>query len=174
MAASLSDSGNIPVEDIKKSLILSELSYYHPEEFKLGLTKQRIIYSDDAFEFINNEQHSTQLYTFISYDVCYVVFRGSQEPLDFLSDSRMGYTNMNVGEGVKVHKGFLMQYEPVKEELHTFLDSHAEEYASIVFTGHSLGAALATLASVSYVDHQRVLEWQQKVVKLYNFGSPRY
>jgi len=68
------------------------------------------------------------------------------------------------GEG-KVHKGFKGQLDVVWEEVPTELNSMD---VAVFYTGHSLGAALATLAAA-----RRFLEGGTPPAALYSFGSPR-
>jgi hypothetical protein len=63
----------------------------------------------------------------------------------------------------KVHKGFLAALEQIWEELAQYLTSIHQAPRTLWMTGHSLGAALATLAADRY----------KQVQGLYTFGSPR-
>lgn len=63
----------------------------------------------------------------------------------------------------KVHKGFLAALEEIWEDLEQYLASIHGSSRTLWMAGHSLGAALATLAADRY----------KKVQGLYTFGSPR-
>ena len=65
--------------------------------------------------------------------------------------------------GGRVHKGFNNALDEVWEELLDYIKSIHTSSCSLWLTGHSLGAALATLAADRYGDVQG----------LYTFGSPR-
>ena len=71
--------------------------------------------------------------------------------------------------GGKVHKGFKTAldnvWNEVSAEIHTQQQTHSRP---LWITGHSLGAALATIAAA-----RLALNEQQAVQGLYNFGSPR-
>jgi pimeloyl-ACP methyl ester carboxylesterase len=66
-------------------------------------------------------------------------------------------------KGGKVHRGFRKALDEVWEELHAYLAQLKRGGRRIWMTGHSLGAALATLAA----------DLHGEVQGLYTFGSPR-
>lgn len=72
----------------------------------------------------------------------------------------------------KVHAGFYEQYHTIKDiiyqKIHTYLET--EENPVIIFTGHSLGGALATIgaACMSIIFKHRNVN-----VKCYTYGSPK-
>jgi pimeloyl-ACP methyl ester carboxylesterase len=67
------------------------------------------------------------------------------------------------GKKGKVHKGFSDALDEVWQDLHVYVKGLQNEGRTVWITGHSLGAALATLAAYRYEDVQG----------LYTFGSPR-
>lgn len=130
--------------------------------------------------------------------VAYVVFRGTQNNDEWLQDfninqsiysqvkladtlpsvamlsriqSRSGVLrDTNVPDNILVHEGFMNAYSKVKNDLISALIK--EKPATIVVTGHSLGAALSTLAAVDIASTQDILASSSNLV-LYNFASPR-
>lgn len=97
--------------------------------------------------------------------ITYVVFRGTESRLeDLLSDLnafQTGWKDLHDKSSGRVHQGFLKAYETIRPELARLL---AGRQGRIVFTGHSLGAAIATLAAADHLD---------KAAELYTYGSPR-
>jgi hypothetical protein len=88
-----------------------------------------------------------------------VVFRGTDaaDPTDLADDGKL--LQREWPQGGLVHRGFAEALDPILPDLDSALD---ESHGRILFTGHSLGAAMATLlASVKRPDF------------LYTFGSPR-
>lgn len=90
-----------------------------------------------------------------------VAFRGT-EPGDIADLA----TNINVRpvpwpNGGNVHAGFAAAFESVRAGIETWIDRHTT-MAALTVTGHSLGAALATLA---------MSRWQAR--RLVTFGCPR-
>jgi triacylglycerol lipase len=87
-----------------------------------------------------------------------LVFRGTEStPKDFIADIRIG-TKVTLDDGVQVHQGFA-------DAIASVWDDIGEELAAIrcptFYTGHSLGAALATLAAA-----------RRPPQAVYTFGSP--
>lgn len=119
---------------------------------------------------------STQCFAVPFESFVLVSFRGTefrtQAPLDFRNIVDDLITNLKItpvpsDHGGKVRKGFKQALDEIWDQpsrqqgLRAFLDSHGGK-RPIWFTGHSLGAALATIASDRY-GHAR---------GLYTFGSP--
>ena len=98
----------------------------------------------------------------------YVVFRGTESLDDWFSDlsvEQVSYED-ECGCPGKVHAGFWNLYKqtPVEDRLPNLLGRILEHGETIVVTGHSLGAALATLA-----EH----DCPSKYTTTYTFASPR-
>ena len=87
-----------------------------------------------------------------------LVFRGteSQEFTDLATDAQAWLINWE--RGGKVHRGFAEALQPVWPTVQGLLE-HCE--STLVYTGHSLGAALATVAAS-----------KEPPMELYTFGSP--
>ena len=97
----------------------------------------------------------------------YVVYRGTQSTQDWIDDFQ--FKKINYDElSCQVHKGFYEGEQSVITEVLTEVYNLHELYPTyrIVVTGHSLGAALATLTAYDIV--QSGLN-----VQLINFGCPR-
>lgn len=67
-----------------------------------------------------------------------------------------------------VHAGFLDQFKSIKGKLQEALEGLT--YTRIVFCGHSLGGALAIIASYWYATQRFSF---RKDIRVYTFGSPR-
>jgi hypothetical protein len=119
------------------------------------------------------DQRSTQCFVASNRDVAVVAFRGSEvwkrrdqqgEPVaiaDFMTNVDFWLTDWT--GGARVHRGFKNALEEVWGELFPYLRALQGRGCRIWMTGHSLGAALATLAADRYGEVQGV----------YTFGSPR-
>lgn len=108
-------------------------------------------------------------------DCLLVSFRGTSELRDVVSDLNAIRRVMDiVHERPYVHWGFYNQFMEIKSQL----DSQIEQYYisntnspkkhTIIFSGHSLGGALATIAAVYYAK-----KYPNYKVHCVTFGSPR-
>jgi len=83
-----------------------------------------------------------------------VVFRGTLNPMELLTDIDFLQTSYdmhpNAPESAAVHHGFLTAYKAIGSDLLSRLQALVKTYPnfSVVFTGHSLGGSLATLAAL--------------------------
>lgn len=91
-----------------------------------------------------------------------LVFRGTQRNIgDVHTDIKADL--VTAPGGGRIHRGFLEAFEHVREEINAALERH--EGSPVYITGHSLGGALALIAT-------RYLE-QQGTGACYTFGGPR-
>jgi hypothetical protein len=97
-----------------------------------------------------------------------VAFRGTEpnKPEDLLADLAARAVPCTFAPG-RVHRGFLAAYEAVRRPLRAVLDP-LPAGTRVVFAGHSLGAAVATLAAADHAGLRGSAGCQ-----LVTFGSPR-
>ena len=150
----------------------SKLAYANPAKISEVVQSWGL----DQFEFVDGTRTNTQAFIAANRDVIFVAFRGTEGKLrDWLTDSKIKQVD-------NVHRGFKKAVDevlPVIEvAIHRFIGERltvaeaAEspenpQVPSIWYTGHSLGAALATL-TVAYMRQQGL-----PVDGLYTFGQPR-
>lgn len=91
-----------------------------------------------------------------------LAFRGTeQKSRDITTDLKFGKIMLG-GTSIEVHRGFNQALDSVWQQIEAELDGLT---CPVFFTGHSLGAALATLAAGRRLRHPPQA--------LYTFGSPR-
>lgn len=112
---------------------------------------------------------TTHCYVASNDNFVIVAFRGTEHRGDsesVLADitTDCGILMISTGRGGSVHRGFKWALDEVWEKnLLPYIRSKDDGHRTIWFTGHSLGAALATVAADRYAN----------VRGLYTFGSPR-
>eukprot|EP01132_Coremiostelium_polycephalum_P003742 gene3742-4661_t len=114
---------------------------------------------------------TTQAYVGYTDDTLYVVFRGSKELNNWVSNLKLILVNYSLCKNCVVHAGFLECWNSAKNEIKDTITSALKECTDctkIVITGHSLGGAISTLCSIE------VSKWFPELsVESYTFGSPR-
>ena len=121
-------------------------------------------------------QNDCQVYTCKYKDSLVFAFRGTESFRDVLSDLNMFRTHLSIPKvdlqcSPKVHSGFLTQFNTVKDEMSAEIQLYREKPQNdnhLIFTGHSLGGALATISTVYYG-----LQYPDMNITCITFGSPR-
>lgn len=128
-----------------------------PNGFQLVLSfKAKSIYEEEWFGFI------------LESDQCAVIsFRGTQSDPDWIADANIGQTVYPYAEAGNVHKGFLTIYESCRDTIMEALKA-VPSHKQLLITGHSLGAALATLCAL---DLYKNTDFPPPL--MYTFGGPR-
>jgi triacylglycerol lipase len=113
------------------------------------------------------DRRGTQGFLAGSDEMILVAFRGTEPAKlkDWMTDADVDPVGFLGG---KVHAGFLRALRGIWDDLNAAIDTLQRRSQSLWITGHSLGAALATLATARFR-----LESGTPVHGLYTFGSPR-
>ena len=119
-------------------------------------------------QIFNSDATDTQAFLAANADFAVLAFRGTEvkKKKDVLTDLRA--TQIAAIEG-GVHKGFQSAYDSVKEEIEKGLGT-LDPKLPIYITGHSLGAALATVATQNLDVGSK---FRDRIAACYTFGSPR-
>lgn len=127
----------------------------------------------DFFKFFDGKKTGTQGFLASNADIILLAFRGTEATKikDVGADAKIRMkpelTDV-VAEG-KAHRGFQEALDDVWQDVLAEVRAQQQSKARPLWvTGHSLGAALATMATA-----RLALAEQQAVQGLYNFGSPR-
>ncbi|PYH99491.1 alpha/beta-hydrolase [Aspergillus ellipticus CBS 707.79] len=98
-----------------------------------------------------------------------LAFRGSSDLSNWIANIDADLVDASdLCTGCEVHSGWWKTWETVASTITSYIESAATSYPDydIVFTGHSLGAALAAIAAT-------VLRDAGYTIDLYDFGQPR-
>lgn len=121
---------------------------------------------------LENDPTNTFGYVGVRGTTVEVVFRGTQPSslANWISD--FDFAHMKPYADIPnafVHTGFMDAYDVVKSNCRTAVASLVTKFKAtqVVFTGHSLGAAIATLAAIDIGPTLKI------PYALYNYGSPR-
>ncbi|MGK7895669.1 MAG: hypothetical protein AB4372_19150 [Xenococcus sp. (in: cyanobacteria)] len=131
----------------------------------------------------NFDDSSTKLFTFMSRQTetqgCVVgdeekiilVFRGTQQKLDWLANAKLHQETWTATRKIgKVHVGFYEAFASVCSKMEDYIKQLRTKDQPIWVTGHSLGGALTTLAC-AHIELQMPDDY--RVAGAYTFGQPR-
>jgi predicted lipase len=146
-------------------------------EAKQNINKSRLSYS--IFEnvesepvFFSNDETSAQGFSYVQNRILYITFRGTQEKHDIIVDINilLDYMFPIRDRKILIHKGFLTQFQSLQIAIEEEIKKHKDSIDALYFSGHSLGAALATIASAYYG-----YEYRDTPIRIvcHTFGCPR-
>ena len=106
-----------------------------------------------------------------SSDIIVVVFRGTEDDLDWQTNLRIEFVELQ--GGTKVHTGFFQAYFPIQKALFEAVEKLIKDKERPVYlTGHSLGGALAAMATAELANHEQP-KVRDAIAACYTFGAPR-
>ena len=137
---------------------MCHLSYYGQEDVREHLLRVGL----DLVAFFDDRETDTQAFLASGPGFAILVFRGTDtgEPKDLMADLKIRTRPLDGGP--EVHRGFLDALDGVWTDMRPLLADLETAGTPVWLTGHSLGAALATLAAA-----------RSKPAALYTYGSPR-
>jgi len=120
----------------------------------------------------NSDETDTQAFLARNDDYAVLAFRGTQEKKDIATDAKA--LKVKVVEG-GIHEGFVGAYTSIMKEIKAEI-AELPRFLPLYITGHSLGAALATVAT-QYLEKEVIEEskapLRDQIAACYTFGSPR-
>jgi triacylglycerol lipase len=141
----------------------ANLAYQDPKDIEASAKT----WGFKRFHFL--DRRNTQGYVIAGDDLILIAFRGTEitNLQDVMTDAKIELVKFPGRRG-KVHAGFWGALNLVWKDLLTILEEEQTTAQPIFITGHSLGGALATLATARFR-----LEMDKPVNGLYTFGAPR-
>jgi hypothetical protein len=122
----------------------------------------------DKYQIINWGQVGLQAYIAASPRAVVLAFRGSTEAIDWLDDFNFPQVpGSEHGVTGKVHQGFAGALEPGWAAISKIVPAFVDRHQPVWVVGHSLGAALTTLAAV------RLASEGVQLAPVYTFAGPR-
>lgn len=119
--------------------------------------------------FYSSNEINAQAYIWKEKNTLHVVFRGTQEGRDMLVDLNVFRSYLYPDSKLLVHSGFLKQFRSLEKYITQEITDNFESIDNLHFTGHSLGAGLATLAAAYYGDlYKNIIN-----IICHTIGSPR-
>lgn len=105
------------------------------------------------------------------YKSLFVGFRGSSNIQNWLDNLQIKQITPYDDKIIAVDDGFYKIYSALKDDLYTHLNKFVTKYNTndVLLTGHSLGAAIATLFAFDFCYYTQ----PYRVYSLITFGSPR-
>lgn len=147
---------------------MAKLAYIPFEEDDLGLEQLEYSLQSGWFNLMKTfNNKGTQAFIAKNDEFAVLAFRGTQPSKweDVRTDLRALKQKTVKG---KVHIGFKTAFDDVKDEIVDVLRKSIGKDLPLYITGHSLGAALATVATQELED-----EFDDLIAACYTFGSPR-
>ncbi len=118
-----------------------------------------------AHTYLENATYDTQFLVMGDAEKVFVAFRGTEGKLeDWTTNAQY---DLVPAVGGKVHEGFWNATQSIMGDLAQALDTFCAQGQQVWLTGHSLGGALAMLATAYFV------EQGIQPAGLYTFGQPR-
>lgn len=130
----------------------------------LSDTDQSIDKIHSSYKFHDISATNTQFFHFETDDYVLLTFRGTQEPVDWLTNLNSEMVPFREGIGI-VHAGFYKAFLSVKEIVDHVVHGRKLD-KPIIICGHSLGGAISNLvaAYLRKLGHSNIM--------MYTFGSP--
>eukprot|EP00602_Paraphysomonas_sp_CaronLab_P007640 CAMPEP_0185024244 /NCGR_PEP_ID=MMETSP1103-20130426/7239_1 /TAXON_ID=36769 /ORGANISM="Paraphysomonas bandaiensis, Strain Caron Lab Isolate" /LENGTH=255 /DNA_ID=CAMNT_0027557163 /DNA_START=94 /DNA_END=861 /DNA_ORIENTATION=+ len=148
----------------------SEAAYCDPSSYLTRTWKGELSGFTPVYS-INDTKHDTQGYVGYtsSQEAIYVSFRGSSSIQNWADNLDVRLTTYPSCSKCEVHEGFYQAEQSCFPGVLDQVRQLKEKFPSytVIVTGHSLGAALATLTATDLVNSGI------SPVRMFNFGSPR-
>jgi predicted lipase len=118
--------------------------------------------------FFRNDETGAEGFALKDGENLVVAFAGSNEIKDWIQNSKNKLVDIKIGNGffAQVHQGFYECYTSISKEVQDLIKIYSQSCKRILFTGHSMGGALAMLAATE----AKIAGREFRVI---TFGAPR-
>ena len=147
----------------KKNLVDPKTKYSNNNNNSISYYKSTttntstVLYKCSSIPTIKSSPTDCQYFTTYYDDLLIVCFRGTESKKDILIDLTIDKAQLhipNYNTKLYVHRGFLNQFNDIKDDLKHEIKIYNTrtdiKEKKIIFTGHSLGGALATIGTCYY------------------------
>jgi len=165
---------------------IAKLSYLDEDKFKSSINEYSNPSEINFYDAAINKHSDAQMYTLVYPDKIIFSIRGTSSLNDGLVDINfrktlfqdIQYTLQTKNKKIKVHKGFLSQFNTVKFRIISYIFSAmwgkkccnpTTNKIHVIFASHSLGAAVSTLASALL----KCYFGDKLFIENWTFGCPR-
>jgi hypothetical protein len=126
--------------------------------------------------YVSNDDHKSAAFLGVNHNRSAIVvsYRGTSNFKNWLINLNINLTNLGINHTspIRVHSGFNKAANALVPKIYNLLDKAKKQNPEykVVFTGHSLGGALATLSAVKFAE-RGVIKWSD--IQIITFGQPR-
>lgn len=178
------NTNNIPFDKLAANCYLSLVSYSDPKDLEIlssssgfnmstSKTGEKILPSE--FHFFEEKSCDCQVYVWNTDKKIFVIFRGTEHIKDLIVDIDVRTEPLEIKNNskdidpVRIHQGFHRQFFSIEDRLTNFIKKSIDDGSTEMFvSGHSLGGALASIATYYYSKL-----YPQLYIETYTYGSPR-
>ena len=171
--ASEAEKRELPCGDVRLTAFLSRLAYGDEKAVSRDahVTRDLLPKTENGFpKLLQSEDphHGVcHMWLFPDHKEMVLVFRGSGSVGESLSDAFSSRKELHGSRGL-VHGGILNQFNQLQPVLQSVLQEHHDKFDKLIFSGHGIGAALATIAAPFFAEL-----CSEKTFSVITYGGPR-
>lgn len=164
---------SLPVAELRLTALLSRLAYSDEKsvirDTRVGQDILNKVESGFPKILQSTDPHHAvcHLWLFTDEKHMYVVFRGTGSVGESLMDVFSHRKELKGSRGL-VHGGILNQFNHIQPFLQSLLEENHDKFQKITFTGHGIGAGLATIAAPYFSEM-----CSEKEFRVHTYGGPR-